>query len=184
VTDPGFGELLNTSLKQKRVWLEKTGRLANKFDDERIQRILAEPGTGESGASGSVAFSLNLDGVPIATEIGFRRMTHYYSYLGSFDWAMRDHSPGKLLLEDIIAWAIDNDIETYDLLGNPSPYKETLADLRIPLVAYAHGKTMIGKVYARFWRPRIRPSLKQTIASLPVGFRQTLFGAAGRFLTK
>lgn len=182
--EPAFAKLLETSLEQKRVWLKKTGRPVSKFDDRRIQRMLAEPRTTADQSNGSIAFSLNLDGVPIATEIGFRRMGHYYSYLGSFDWAKRDYSPGKLLLEDTIAWAIDNNIETYDLLGNPSPYKETLADHRIPLAAYAHGKTLIGKAYARFWRPRIRPSVKHTISSLPVSLRQTLFGAAGRFLTK
>lgn len=182
--DPKFSELLGVAIGQKSEWLERTGRPAAKVADPRFERMLGELGVDASASSGAVAFALSINDTPIAIEIGFWRLDHYYSYLGSFDQRWADYSPGKLLLEEAIGWAIDNGFSGYDLLGNPSDYKNAMATRNIPLVAFARGKTLAGSAYARFWRPRVKPSVKQTIAALPVSIRQTVFGAAAKIMTR
>ncbi|MGB7335846.1 MAG: GNAT family N-acetyltransferase, partial [Salaquimonas sp.] len=175
--DPSFQKFCEIALEQKRIWLENTGKPSGKISDSRMKRMLGELGADVGSQSGAIAFVLLLDNKPIAIEIGFWRKDHYYSFLGSYEWSMAEFSPGKLLLEDAIIWCIDNKFAVYDLLGNPTPYKEALANHRIPLIAYAHGKTIIGNVYARYWRPRVKPSIKQTLATLPIQIRQMLFSA-------
>ncbi len=180
--DPSFSKLCEIALRQKRLWLEQAGLPVSRLEDDRMLGMLGELGVDTGKHSGAVAFSLSLDNEPIALEIGFWRHDHYYSYLGSYDLEMAEYSPGKLLMEDAIGWSIENGFNCYDLMGNPTPYKEALADMRIPLVAFAHGNTLLGDIYARLWRPRVKPSIKQTLASLPVSLRQTVFSSAARFI--
>lgn len=182
--DPRFHDFCEIALQQKQSWLEASGLPTARLEDERMLRMLGELGIDTGTNSGVIAFALCLDDKPVALEIGFWRHDHYYSYLGSYDWDMREYSPGKLLMEDAIGWSIENGFATYDLLGNPSEYKEALADTRIPLVAYAHGKTLAGSAYARLWRPKVKPSIKQTIASMPLALRQGVFALAGRGRSK
>ena len=182
--DPHFYFLCELALQQKLVWLEKSGLPYGKLEDKRMLRMLGELGVDNGTHSGVVAFALNLDGKPVALEIGFWCHDHYYSYLGSYDWEMRAFSTGKLLMESAIGWAIDRGFSAYDLLGNPSEYKDALADKRIPLAAYAHGKTLAGSAYARIWRPRVKPSIKQSITTLPAALRQCLFTIFNRNRSK
>ena len=46
---------------------------------------------------------MSLDGKAIAIEIGFIFKHHYYSYMGAFDLAWRDYSPGKVQMREMIS---------------------------------------------------------------------------------
>lgn len=175
--DPSFQKLCEIALEQKRIWLENTGKPSGKITDNRMKRMLGELGGDNGTKSGAIAFALVLNKKPIALEIGFWRSRHYYSFLGSYDWSMASYSPGKLLLEDAITWCIDRNIGVYDLLGNPTEYKDALANHKIPLVAYAHGKTIAGGAYARYWRPSVKPSIKQLLVKMPTSIRQLVFSS-------
>ena len=175
---PTFNEYLKIALGFKSKWLEKTGRPTQKLDDTRINQMVSQLGVDTSHASGVLAFVHFLDDAPVAIEIGFWRLGHYYSFIGSYDWEFGRFSPGKILTEDVLEYLIANDFACYDLLGNPSDYKDNISSETKPIVAFAKGKTLVGSAYASFWRPKIKPSAQQTIASLPVGIRQLIFGLA------
>lgn len=176
--DPAFSRIIDRATEQKATWLRETGLPEARIRDERVVRLLRELGGNSHGSSGAMAFVLELDGRPLAIEVGFWRHRHYYSYLGSFDWEMREYSPGKLLLEDAICWSIDNGFESYDLLGHPSDYKDSIANLTTPITAYARPKTWLGSAYARLWKPHVKPTVKMGIKALPAHYRQQLFRLA------
>jgi CelD/BcsL family acetyltransferase involved in cellulose biosynthesis len=110
----------------------------------------------------------------VALELGFLRRRHYYSYMGSFDWDLRDLSPGKVQMEMTVCWLIDNGAEAYDLLANPAEYKQSWSNREIALKAFAVPFSWKGRVYAGTWLTRLRPALKRLWHAAPLAWRRML----------
>ena len=175
----GFREIAEAAIQHKTEWLQETGRRMSEIADPNTLELLCRlPGDAEA-ASGALAFGLFLDGAPIAAEIGFAYGPHYYSYLGAFDWSLRDYSPGKVQLESALYWCFENGMAHYDFLGNPSSYKDDWSNRTLPLMNYSSSNSARGYLYAHHWKPLVKPAAKRLFHTLPVPVRRGLAGMAG-----
>ena len=136
------------------------------------------------GSARCCAGELTLDGRTIASEFGFLRHGHFIGYLGSFDWHYRVHSPGKVGMEEMLHWSMDEGVRWYDLLGNGSDYKDTWSNTTVPLVNIHEGLTTLGKAQVTLWSKRLRPALKGALESLSGDQRKFILSKlGGSFLT-
>lgn len=174
--NPHFTELVKIAMQMKVDWLSSSGRSTGAMRDIRTLQLLSVLQAGNGKTSGAIAMSYSLNGKPIAIEIGFCHKQHYYSFIGAFDWQMHEFSPGKLQLEHGVKWAIENGFKTYDFLGNPSQYKDSWTDRHIPVFGFSNGKTLLGMIYANYWKPSIRPAIKTIFSNMPVPVRQKIVG--------
>jgi CelD/BcsL family acetyltransferase involved in cellulose biosynthesis len=171
---PEYAELVRIGIAMKREWLERTGRATRALNLPEVPEFLGALPNSPEGDNGAVAAALTLDGRPVAAEIGFRYQRRFYSYLGAFDWELRDFSPGKLQLDEALKWCLTNGIEVYDLLSDPSAYKSDWCNVATPLTTYRRASTLTGKAYLGLWCDNLRPALKRTFEQMPLGLRSRL----------
>jgi CelD/BcsL family acetyltransferase involved in cellulose biosynthesis len=156
----------------KRRWLGETGRRSEPLSDPRTERFLSNL------EDGALALVLERDGAPVAMEVGFLRGGHFYSYLGAFDYDLYDLSPGKVELEEALNWMVENNHSIYDLLGNPSTYKQHWTNIDIDLHTAVHAQTVKGYLYAYIWHGLVRPAVKRAFYALPIRLRQWMLPQA------
>lgn len=172
--EPDHGALMETCVAWKVRWLTETGRVSAGFSIRGYGDFLAAlPGEAEE-KSGSVLFVLEMDGEPVAMEHALLHARHLYSYIGSFDWDRRELSAGKVLMGEVVDWAIRNDIQAYDLLGNPADYKSGWTNHGVPLRSFGLPVSLRGKLYSRYWLAMLKPGLKQAWLAAPSRWRRTV----------
>lgn len=169
-----YRELVSAGIAMKRDWLEQTGRATRALNLPHVPEFLGALSNNAAGDNGAVVGALMLDGRPIAIEIGFLYHRRFYSYLGSFDWAMRDYSPGKIQLEEALKWCFDHNVVVYDLLGAPATYKSDWCNATEELVVYRMAKTALGRAYLNGWCDNLRPFLKRSFERVPLRLRARL----------
>lgn len=182
--DPGYRELVRDGVAMKQRWLSETGRATRTLRDPNVIDFLCALPINPNGGSGAAAFALTLDGRPVSIEIGFSWFGRFYSWLGAFDWDLRDYSPGKIQLEESIRWCLAQGLDAYDLLGDPSTYKDNWSNVCDPLIKWRAAPTLRGRVYLSVWNDRLLPILKNTLASLPPGLKASMIPIAERHLAK
>ncbi|MDX2257744.1 MAG: GNAT family N-acetyltransferase [Hyphomicrobiaceae bacterium] len=170
--DHDHQRLLDFALGWKRTWLKETGRVGAGLAVRGHDAFLAAVPGSASRRDGAMLLSLEIDGRPVAIEVGFLRAGHFYSYMGSFDWALRDLSPGKVAMEECQRWLIENGAHTYDLLGMPADYKASWTNQSLGLRGYLKPLTLKGRVFGEGWLTHLRPALKGTYARLPRSLRR------------
>lgn len=171
---PDYAELVATGVEMKRAWLEKTGRATRALNLPLVPDFLGALAGPPGNGNGAMAAALLLDGRSIAVEIGFLYHRRFYSYLGAFDWALRSYSPGKLQLEEAIRWCLEHGVETYDLLGEPSTYKDDWSNVTMRLATYRAATTFRGRLYLHLWTDLLRPVLKRCFEAAPLSLRRRL----------
>ena len=163
-------EHLSKALEMKQDWLKNTGRSSSVLAQSDTMNFLASLSGNESGPSGfpegAVSQALCIDGVPIAIEIGMVMQRHYYSYLGAFDWAWKDYSPGKVQIEEAQKWAKSVGLEKFDFLGDPADYKEQWTGSAHRMRSRSLPKTALGFLYCSVWKSRLRPQLKSVYKNM------------------
>ena len=157
----------------KRDWLRDNGLLSQTVFEACSARFLASLPSAP-GHPQMVVAEMSLDGKAIAIEIGFIFKHHYYSYMGAFDLAWRDYSPGKVQMREMISWCIANGIGQYDFLGTPAVYKSEWTDRTIGMRDFCDAGTLKGAAYARLWLGRLRPLAKRTFERLPLSRRRSV----------
>lgn len=170
--DEGFSEAIDTFLDHKRDWLRETAKRGHAIAAPDFNRFLAALPGDRKTRSGACFFLLKAGDRMAAGELGFVHHGHYYAYLGAFDWALRDTSPGKTQMDMTVGWLIEQGVKTYDLLGHPTDYKESWSNRTMGLQTYALPASFAGKAYAGLWTARLRPCLQQVYRSLPYQLRR------------
>lgn len=170
--DEGFADAVGTFLNHKRGWLRETGRRGHAIAYPQFDRFLtALPGDREA-LSGACFFVLKAGDRLAAGELGFLHHGHYYAFLGAFDGALHEASPGRAQIDMTVGWLIDKGVKTYDLLGHQSDYKKNRSNREIGLETYALPVSLTGMAYAGLWTARLRPKLQQIYRSLPYQIRR------------
>ncbi len=178
--EAGYTDLIRQGLTMKRRWLNETGRATRALNLPNVTEFLAALTNEPNGESGAIAAALMLDGKPVAVEIGFLWHRRCYSWLGSFEWDLRDYSPGKVQLEEAIGWCIGADVTDYDLLGDPTTYKSDWSNGTDRLYSWRAAPTLRGRAYLSVWNDRLLPAMKQALAATPPGLRARLIPLAER----
>jgi CelD/BcsL family acetyltransferase involved in cellulose biosynthesis len=171
--DAGFAQALTTSLHQKDEWLANTGRMGSALASGEHETFLARlPKLGTH--DGAMVFVLKAGERVVATQVGFLQRGHYYYYLGSFDWSLRQFSPGSLIIEMILEWLAAREVRVFDLLGNPEGFKQRWATRPMALTGHMMNFSMKGALYATLWPRLLRPALKRMYLALPLAARRML----------
>lgn len=171
--DAGFAQALTTSLHQKDEWLANTGRMGSALASGEHETFLARlPRLADH--DGAMVFVLKAGERVVATQVGFLQRGHYYYYLGSFDWSLRQFSPGSLIIEMILEWLAVREVLVFDLLGNPEGFKQRWATRPMAMSGHMLNFTLKGAVYATLWPRLLRPALKRMYLSLPLAARRLL----------
>jgi CelD/BcsL family acetyltransferase involved in cellulose biosynthesis len=157
----GYAEHIDRCIAMKQDWLKGTGRLGRDVFDPRFAAFLRNLGQVAGEDEGRVFLHvLNLDGVPIAMEIGMRFREDYYCFLGAIDLAYQKFSPGKVQMENAQRWAIETGIRRFDFLNDPSTYKSSWTNTTEPLTACYIPLTSLGRLYCHHWMAELRPRLR------------------------
>ncbi len=126
-------EFLDTMVAQKRRRYADTG-LSDLFDEPAYARFF-QAYTEDQLATGRVHLSsLRVGETVLATHWGAIDGTTFYYLVPTFagdDWSK--FSPGRLMLEHLIAWCIDAGIDRFDFTLGPERYKADWADEELPL---------------------------------------------------
>jgi CelD/BcsL family acetyltransferase involved in cellulose biosynthesis len=176
---PHFADLVRLGVTMKRRWIAETGRYSAGFSMTGIDQFLARLSGCPKAREGACLSVLRAGERVVSLELGFLLRRHYYSYMGSFDWDLRDLSPGKIQMEMTVCWLIDNGIEAYDLLANPAEYKQSWSNREISLKAFALPLSWRGRLYAGTWLTRLRPALKRLWGAAPLALRRMLNACQG-----
>ena len=169
---PEFAELVRLGVAMKRRWIKETGRYSAGFSIAGVEQFLARLAGCPKAREGACLSVLRAGERVAALELGFLLRRHYYSYMGSFDWDLRDLSPGKIQMEMTVCWLIDSGVEAYDLLANPTDYKQSWSNREIVLKTFAIPFSWKGRAYAGLWLNRLRPALKRAWGTVPVALRR------------
>ncbi|MEM9106067.1 MAG: GNAT family N-acetyltransferase [Pseudomonadota bacterium] len=175
-----YAELVGLALDMKKVWLKEKGLLSTALSDDLALEFLAglvgkDVGRGMP-PQGATAHVLTVDTTPVGIEIGMILGRHYYSYLGAFDWQWRNYSPGVVQMESTQKWAMENQVEKFDLMGDPAAYKSHWSNATQPLKSVIVPISLRGFIYAAVWRARLRPALKQLAKAIGPNGRKTIKG--------
>ncbi len=173
---PEYAKLVDDCVEMKKVWLRATGRMGSGLMRNNHAAFLAALSPDKAGA-GPVLWVLRGASKLIAAEIGFLQRGHYYCYMSSFDSALWKLSPGKLQKAMTINALADMGAKTFDLMGNPTGYKDDYADTHVALSGYVVNLSLRGALYTRTWTEHMEPLLRQMFYRMPNRFRQSLAAA-------
>jgi CelD/BcsL family acetyltransferase involved in cellulose biosynthesis len=135
-------------IAQKRLSLLRQGIDTTEFD-QRVTPFLQSLTSLAYPAGTRPYFSrLTLDGQTIAAQVGFIENRTMLYYLPAFDAAFRQHSPGHLLLLNLVRDAARLELETIDLLRGQEPYKYKWTSVQQPLAAAEWTATLRGRAFA------------------------------------
>lgn len=171
---PAYADAVDTIFRWKADWFRETGRPLKHLGRPEFKAFI------KNLTDGAHALMLVRGGSPIAAEIGFRQGTRFYSYIGAFDWSVRDLSPGRVEIEEALHWLVGEDVQFYDLLGAVTAYKQAMSDLDSELTSFLHPVSVAGACYVHGWRKRGQPLLKRTFYGLSQGQRQFVTESASR----
>jgi CelD/BcsL family acetyltransferase involved in cellulose biosynthesis len=157
--------------------------------DERLEEAFATEGSGWKLANGTAIvsqpatrqfytafarwaagrgilrlFFLRVDGRPVAGQIGVADRGRYYFLKGGYEPELGKLGPGIVLLNDIVHWAADEGLTTFDFLGKPEPQKLEWTDALRELVAVEAFSPSPAGIAARTAYARGRPLAKKLVA--------------------
>lgn len=172
-SDEGYCAAIRDCITMKMVWISETARNLDGLGQRDHADFLSAL-SGTQMLEGGIVFALMSGDVAIAYQIGFLQRGQYYLYTAGFDWSLRAFSPGMVLIDMTMRWLIDHGIETFDMMGNPSGYKERLANRQTHLAGHVMPLTMVGAAYGNLWARKLRPAMRDFYHRVPVPVRRTL----------
>jgi CelD/BcsL family acetyltransferase involved in cellulose biosynthesis len=171
--------LCDMALAWKTEWLREHGLSSRAFMDPRALATLKKMMETPSAHSPMRLYALCLDGKPIAIEISLVSKGVNMAFMGAFDPAYKDLSPGKLQMEASIRHGFAQGWSGYDLLAPMSEYKKTFANTTVEVADYLLPGGLTGLLYRDLYLRTGRPLMKQTLMALPSGVRAKLLHKAG-----
>lgn len=130
---------------------------SRRWQETGSRDLFAEPGyldfytqLANAGIAGGevVVSGLAVDGQWIATHWGVRYGTRFYWLMPGYEnerWAR--YSPGRVLLDAVVQWAITEKLTVFDLTVGDESYKRQWADTVLPLYAGMYGVSVRGKAW-------------------------------------
>jgi CelD/BcsL family acetyltransferase involved in cellulose biosynthesis len=110
----------------KRAWLDARGILESwirgREAEAQFVALLSAPESGGAGERDVHGFTLRLDGRIVAGCLCLLSEQRLEYFITGYDPAFASYSPGNLLIEDCVAWAITRHVD-FDFRMMPSAYK-------------------------------------------------------------
>lgn len=143
-----FNHIVEAMFAQKERRYRETGA-RNILADIHTRTFYSGLDEGIGGEVNIHLSALMLNGEILATHLGaVHRGRFYYlfpTYAGG-EWAK--FSPGRLLLENLVQWAISNKLRTFDFTIGGEAYKEIWCDSEMPLHRTVIPLTLRGRIFA------------------------------------
>lgn len=116
------------------------------------------------GELGNVHVSyLSLDNKILATHWGLVSSDRFYYLMPTHEGEGWDKfSPGKLLLEHLIKWSIDNNLKIFDLTVGDESYKKKWSNTVSPIYEHVNPYSLAGKIYL------FSQKLKEYVNKVPI----------------
>lgn len=144
-----FGRIVEAMFAQKERRYKETGT-RNILADINTRAFYSELGECVGGDVKVHLSALMLDGEILATHLGaFHRGRFYYLFPAFAGEGWAKFSPGRLLLENLVQWAIANQLRIFDFTIGGEAYKEIWCDLQMPLYRIVEPLNFRGQVFAR-----------------------------------
>ena len=172
--EPTVERVLDAFLAQKAARFAQL-RLPDPFADPAIRAFLRQAALGSPGRPPVVElYSLDLDGLSVATYVGAVQGSRFSGMATSFDLdtAAARTSPGELLLVELIKRKCRDGLTMFDLGVGEARYKTTICDDRDDLVDTFLPLTGKGRAYAGF--SRFKRALKRRIKASPLALKASL----------
>jgi CelD/BcsL family acetyltransferase involved in cellulose biosynthesis len=141
-TEEDISRIVDIMLAQKRRRIAETGARPMPAQQEQFYRCLAASKLCEGSPHLS---ALTIDGEPIATHLGVVHQRRFYWLMPGFEsgsWARL--SVGRILLQAVLEWCIENRIETFDLTVGDEDYKRFWANRTMQLFEARYAVTLTG----------------------------------------
>lgn len=159
--------LVDKVIELKKRQLDSINQTSRLFADEKQLAKLKHIILNKNKDFECIISTLKLDGQIVAAEIGYLHLNKYYSFIGAMDNQFSQYSPGAYQLIKTIEWAIQNDVEVFDLLPPEDDYKfkwssgkhTNVYDFILPL-------NSSGKHLGLFYFKTARPYLKKIFLKL------------------
>jgi CelD/BcsL family acetyltransferase involved in cellulose biosynthesis len=111
---------------------------------------------------------LEVDGVPIAADLGCAINGSAFLIKTGFDEAYARHSPGLVLRAEVLRSSIEEGLTDYDFLGGPDPYKLRWTSVVRPRMRVRAINRHVGAL-AETYRRAVRPVLRRGRAAVRRG---------------
>jgi CelD/BcsL family acetyltransferase involved in cellulose biosynthesis len=163
-------ETLHQTLEFKRAWLIERGLPSSLLGNPAWEQIVLNLAEVRCGATEMMVARLVVGGATAATEIGFVDRDTWYAYMGAMDPDSARFGPGRILMDELMAWCRARGLKAYDLLPPIQPYKLTLASRVIPVHDYALALGLAG--LPAILAARVVPAGKRIAAAAPLPWRR------------
>ena len=164
------------SLKSDR--LARAGHFSRVVDDPAAVKLLCDFARNPVDGGSVVAARLSVGGAPAAYEVGLVRGGRFHAYLGVVAEEFAGHSPGKVAMEEALAWAKAEGLGVYDLLAPADRYKSEWSTGSTVVRSFVAPMTFRGRLYAGPWLRTIRPALRGALGRMPPSARRVAGRAA------
>lgn len=172
-------EAVEQALALKSGWLEHHAIVSNAFSDARFWQFWRGVAASDDRPVGLVAAVMELDGRPIAIEIGLRYKNVHCAHIGAFDIALEKCSPGSSQMDALFEACIADGIVSYDMLAPDDDYKRRIADDFIAVRDYVLAHSTMGRACDLLRLTKGREVAKSAVKGLPRGVRRFIKSALG-----
>jgi CelD/BcsL family acetyltransferase involved in cellulose biosynthesis len=140
-------ELTDWIVEHKKKWLAGTGlpdriRLTRPRFAEFLRGVLQDLGP----RGHCQVFAIRQGERLVAADVNFADQRTLQWYVGTFDEEFGKYSPGQLLKEYVVHWALDRGL-IYDMLGGTGQHKNYLATKVEQVTTWRIGRTKWGRCY-------------------------------------
>ena len=102
----------------------------------------------ELGQGAKIQLSaLFLDNLVLATHWGVADQLNFYYLMPTFATEWKRYSPGRLLLEHLLKWSIEQGFKVFDFTVGGEEYKKEWCNQEMKLLEVLHARTLKGYLY-------------------------------------
>lgn len=116
--------------------------------------------------------TLEAGGDVLAAHLGFVSQDGLYYYVSSYDTTAAKLSPGRVHMNMLVMWAIEQGLQRFDFLRGDADYKTRLGTTSRPLEDFMFSRGLLGSVALQtFWwqrRRRLRGNDTAAAPAMPV----------------
>lgn len=167
-------KLCDLALDWKKIWLEERGLSSRAFLNAKALEALRAMVGRESDGNPLQLFVQKLNGTPVAIEVSLVGSEGCASFIGSYDPAFEELSPGKVQMESTIQYGYEQGWPVYDMLAPMSEYKQSWSNCTVEVADYMLPSSLLGIAFRDAYLRGLRPAVKALFMALPAGLRARL----------
>ncbi len=158
---------IGLALNEKLRWLKQRGRFNRVLKCPKHKQFLNTLARAKAGDVETVVTEMTAGGRPVSWEIGFRVGKSHFAYITSHDRDLTDLSPGRLHMHFSQLKAIEDGMQSFDLMLPYDPHKESWSSGMIDTQDYYLPLTLRGKIQGHGYIKALRPLIQKLYYNMP-----------------